>query len=256
MAFFLCFIFLFFSSASAACNQCVLAKAAFFASTEGLSGGACGYGALYGGHVAAALPSLYKNGEGCGACYRIRCKKRELCSRKGTTIVVTDIHNDKSNTTDFVLSIRAFRAMALLDRDKQLLQHGIADIEYKRVPCNYHGKNLSLRVEEFSKPPNYLAIKVLYQGGQTSILGGDVASVDQPSSWVSLTRNYGAVWDTNNAPTGKLMFRFMIGSGFDTRYFQANEVLPANWKLGVIYNSTEQISDVALDGCTPCKPWK
>lgn len=53
---------------------------------------------------------------------------------------------------------------------------------YNRVPCNYHGKNLSLRVEEFSKPPNYLAIKVLYQGGQTNILGAEVASVTSKAS--------------------------------------------------------------------------
>ena len=43
-----------------------------------------------------------------------------------------------------------------------------------RVPCVYKGQNLTIRVEEFSKPPNYLAIKVLYQGGQTLIFGGEV----------------------------------------------------------------------------------
>lgn len=38
MALFLCLLFLLFSSASAACNQCVLAKAAFFASDKALIG--------------------------------------------------------------------------------------------------------------------------------------------------------------------------------------------------------------------------
>ncbi|XP_048492585.1 expansin-like A1 isoform X2 [Beta vulgaris subsp. vulgaris] len=257
MALFLCFIFMLFSSASAACNQCVLAKAAFFASSKG---GACGYGPLalnlYGGHVAAALPPLYKKGEGCGACYQIRCKKIGVCNTKGTTIVVTDIHTDKSNTTDFVLSSRAFRAMALPAKDKQLLQIGIADVEYKRVPCVYKGQNLAIRVEEFSKPSNYLAIKVLYQGGQTNILGAEVASVNQPSNWISMSRNYGVVWDTSKAPTGKLMFRFIINSGFDAQYFYTQEILPANWKPGVTYTTKVQINNVALDGCTPCKPWK
>ncbi|KAL2936922.1 Expansin-like A3, partial [Bienertia sinuspersici] len=226
--FLLSFIFLFISSASAACNQCVLSKAAFFASSKGLSTGACGYGPLalnmYGGHVAAAAPSLYKKGEGCGACYQIRCKNSGICSARGTEIVVSDIHT--GNTTDFVLSSRAFRAMALPGKDKQLLQIGIANVEYRRVPCVYKGQNLTIRVAEFSKPPNYLAIQVLYQG----------------------------VFDTSNAPTGKLMLRFIINSGFDARYFQAGEVLPANWKPGVMYQSKAQIKDVALDGCAPCKP--
>lgn len=37
--------------------------------------GACGYGPLAlgfeGGNVAAAIPSIYKNGAGCGACFRV-----------------------------------------------------------------------------------------------------------------------------------------------------------------------------------------
>jgi hypothetical protein len=34
-------------------------------------------------------------------------------------------------------------------------------------------------VEESSKKPNYLAVKFLYQGGQTEIVGVDVAQVSQ-----------------------------------------------------------------------------
>ncbi|CAO2815710.1 unnamed protein product [Amaranthus hypochondriacus] len=260
------FFFILFSSANAAsptsCEQCVFAKATFFRTSNALSSGACGYGPLalnfYGGHLAAAHPSIYQKGEGCGACFQIRCKKSGLCKGTGTSIIVTDLHPDKSNTTDFVLSSRAYRAMALPGKDKQLLQLGIADVEYKRVPCVYKRKKLALQVEGFSKPPNYLAIKILYQGGQTSILGAEVASVDQPSTWVSLSRNYGAVWDTDKAPTGKLTFRFIINSGFDAQYFYTNDgVLPANWKPGVIYNSTVQINNIGFIGCTPnCKPWK
>lgn len=46
-----------------------------------------------------------------------------------------------------------------------------------RVPCDYKNKNLAVRVEESSKNPNYLAIKFLYQGGQTEIVAVDVATV-------------------------------------------------------------------------------
>lgn len=46
-----------------------------------------------------------------------------------------------------------------------------------RIPCDYENKNLSIRVEENSRRPNYLAIKLMYQGGQTDIVGVDVAPV-------------------------------------------------------------------------------
>jgi hypothetical protein len=36
---------------------------------------------------------------------------------------------------------------------------------------------LAVRVEESSKKPNYLAIKLLYQGGQTEVVAMDVAKV-------------------------------------------------------------------------------
>lgn len=46
-----------------------------------------------------------------------------------------------------------------------------------RVPCDYKKKNMAVRVEESSQKPHYLAIKLLYQGGQTQIEAMDVAKV-------------------------------------------------------------------------------
>lgn len=45
------------------------------------------------------------------------------------------------------------------------------------MPCDYKNQNLAVRVEEMSQKPNYLAVKFLYQGGQTEIVGVDVAKV-------------------------------------------------------------------------------
>lgn len=52
---------------------------------------------------------------------------------------------------------------------------------WSRVPCDYKNKNLAVRVEEPSKKPDYLAVKFLYQGGQTEIVAVDVAEVCCPT---------------------------------------------------------------------------
>lgn len=46
-----------------------------------------------------------------------------------------------------------------------------------RIPCEYSNLNLMVRVEEWSQYPNYLAIKLLNQGGQTEIVAIDIAQV-------------------------------------------------------------------------------
>ncbi|KAL9231881.1 hypothetical protein vseg_007044 [Gypsophila vaccaria] len=239
------------------CEQCDTSKAAYFSPSTPLSSGSCGYGGVYGSHIAAARQNIYENGQGCGACYQIRCENSAVCSKKGTNIVVTDIHNAKDNATDFVLSSRAFRAMALPGKDKLLLGLGIVDVEYKRVPCVYRGHNLSIQVEAYSKPPNYLAIKILYQGGQTRILGAEVIGDDKFNpTWVSMSHNYGAVFDTSSAPKGALEFRFIIASGFDAQYFYTNRIIPAKWAPGVVYNSTVQIDNISIEKCKACKGFK
>lgn len=68
-----------------------------------------------------------------------------------------------------------------------------------------------------------------------------------------MSRKYGAVWETNKYPgPGPLQFRFVVTSGFDGKTIWAENVLPGNWKPGVIYDSKVQIDDIALQGCTPC----
>ncbi|KAF8405496.1 hypothetical protein HHK36_010403 [Tetracentron sinense] len=259
MALFLCFLFFLISSATA-CDRCVHnTKAAYFSSSSVLSSGACGYGSLAlglsGGHLAAGVPSLYKKGAGCGGCFQLRCKNTTLCSRKGSKVVLTDLN--QNNQTDFVLSSRAFMAMANNGMSRDILKLGIVDVEYKRVPCEYKKQNLAVRVEEISQKPQYLAIKFLYQGGQTEIVGVDVAQVGS-SNWGFMSRNYGAVWDTSRVPAGPLQFRLVVTAGYDGKFVWAQKVLPADWKAGVIYDSGVQISDIAQEGCSPCDggDWK
>ncbi|XP_071700629.1 expansin-like A1 isoform X2 [Rutidosis leptorrhynchoides] len=222
--------------------------------------GACRYGSsvtsIYGSHLAAAIPEIYKSGSGCGACFQVRCKDGNLCTKAGTQVIVTDLN--KNNETDFVQSGRAFMSMANKGMAQNLLKLGVTDVEYKRVPCNYQGKNLSVRVEEEStQKPNYLALKFLYQGGQTEIVGVDIAQADS-SIWTYMTRINGAVWDTSRAPAGPLQLRLVVTSGYDGKWIWAKSALPADWKIGHVYDTGVQIDDIAQEGCGECDEqiWK
>nr|GFD52191.1 expansin-like A1 [Tanacetum cinerariifolium] len=79
-----------------------------------------------------------------------------------------------------------------------------------------------------------------YQGGQTEIVGVDIAQVGS-SSWTYMTRNYGAVWDTSRAPEGPLQLRLVVTSGFDGKWIWAKSALPVDWTVGGVYDSGVQI---------------
>ncbi|KAG8368025.1 hypothetical protein BUALT_Bualt15G0002300 [Buddleja alternifolia] len=248
------------TSSATACDRCVhQAKVAFFSNAQALQSGACGYGSLAigfnSGRLAAATPSIYKDGAGCGACFQMRCKDERVCSKEGSIILVSDRNHE--NGTDFVVSSRAFMAMAKKGMGQDILKLGLADVQYKRVACEYKNKNLAIRVEESSQKPNYLAIKILNQGGQTEIVAIDVAQVGS-GNWNFMSRNYGAVWDTSRVPNGPLQFRFVVTAGYDGKQYWAKSVLPADWRNGVVYDSGLQITDIAQEGCSPCDDdtWK
>ncbi|KAK8522261.1 hypothetical protein V6N13_115240 [Hibiscus sabdariffa] len=275
MALLLSLLFLLLASSASSCDRCLhQSKAAYFPKASALSAGACGYGSLAlglsGGHLAAGVPSLYNDGAGCGACFQIRCKNPALCSSAGTRVTLT--HLNHNNRTDFVLSSRAFMAMANKGMGRDILKLGTVDVEYKRqaiiktfimtlflevsssywIPCEYKNQNLGIRVEESSRKPDYLAIKLLYQGGQTEVVAMDVARVGS-SNWSFMSRKHGAVWDTSRVPNGALQFRFVVTGGFDGKWIWAKTVvLPADWRIGVVYDSGVQITDIAQEGCFPC----
>lgn len=192
----------------------------------------------------------------CLSSDQVRCKDARLCSTKGVTVVVTD--QKISNGTDLVLNGPAFTAMAKAGSAQILKENGLVDIEYKRVPCNYKKKNLSVRVEEGSSKPNNLTIKFLYQGGQTDIVAVDVATFGG-SNWRYMTRVHGPVWSTAQAPAGPLQLRMVVTGGYDGKWVWAQkEVLPVDWAVGKVYDSGVQISDIAQEGCDPCDTdvWK
>ncbi|XP_029129302.1 expansin-like A1 isoform X2 [Cajanus cajan] len=106
MTFFTCFFFFLLASSATACDRCLQqSKASYFSKASALS-------CLSGGHLAAGVASLFKDGAGCGACFQIRCKNPTVCSKEGTRVVLTDLNHN--NKTDFVLSSRGLRGSLLL----------------------------------------------------------------------------------------------------------------------------------------------
>ncbi|XP_022928451.1 expansin-like A1 isoform X2 [Cucurbita moschata] len=169
MGLFLCLLLFFLASSASACDRCLHhSKTAYISNDSTLSSGACGYGSLalgfLDGHLAAGVPSLYKEGVRCGACYQMRCKDKKLCSTSGTKLILTDL-NLHTNRTDLVLSKKAFSALAQKGQHYNIFKRTTLDVEYKRIPCEYKKQNLSVRIEESSQKPHHMAVKFLYQGG-------------------------------------------------------------------------------------------
>uniref|UniRef100_A0A0A9AW43 Expansin-like EG45 domain-containing protein n=1 Tax=Arundo donax TaxID=35708 RepID=A0A0A9AW43_ARUDO len=265
---FLSFLLVFLVSSSSstgafASERCVRqGKAAYSPSLSLLphGGGVCGYGAmameLNGGFLAAGGPRQHRGGLGCGRCFQVRCRDAKLCSSGGVRVVLTDFH--RSNRTDFLLAGPAFAGLSKPGMAHELKRLDALSVDYKRIPCDYKDQNLSIRVEEQSKPPNNLVVKFLYQGGQTDILAVDVTQVGS-SDWRFMTRVHGPVWSTDRAPTGPLQFRAVVTGGYDGKWVWAEqEVLPANWQPGQVYDTGVRIADVAREGCQDCArlDWK
>ena len=85
--------------------------------------------------VGAVSPVLFKNGEGCGACYKVRCLDKSICSERAVTIIVTDECPGgycSNGNTHFDLSGSAFGHMAISGENGQLRNRGEIPIIYRR----------------------------------------------------------------------------------------------------------------------------
>lgn len=140
------------------------------------TGGACGYGSLvdvrpFRARVGAVSDVLFKSGEGCGACYKVRCLDRRICSRRAATVIVTDECPGgycASGRTHFDLSGAAFGHMAVRGRGKSLRSRGELPIIFRRTPCVYRGKNIAFHVNEGSTD-FWLSLLVEYEDGDGDI---------------------------------------------------------------------------------------
>jgi len=119
-----------------------------------------------------------------------------------------------------------------------------------RIPCEYK-RNLAVRVEEGSRNPGELAVRFLYQGGQTDIAAVEIAQqASSSSSWRPMARLRRA-WRAARAPAGPLRLRLVVTAGFGGKWLQTQEaVLPADWRPGQAYDTGLRVADVAVRTCT------
>uniref|UniRef100_A0A2N9H715 Expansin-like EG45 domain-containing protein n=1 Tax=Fagus sylvatica TaxID=28930 RepID=A0A2N9H715_FAGSY len=220
----------------------VHSRAAYYPNSDeqGTDTGACGFGSfgatINGGDVSAAS-DLYRSGVGCGACYQVRCTNMAYCSDKGVTVVITD--QGSSDRTDFILSRRAFGRMAqTTDAATSLLSMGVVDIEYRRYP----NKNITIKIDENSNYPYYLAFVIWYQQGKKDITAVQLCET-QNYVCKLLDRSYGAVWTTTSPPSGSLSLRMLFsGDDGDESWVVPVNNIPGDWKAGVTYDSGVQVN--------------
>ncbi|EEF33602.1 expansin-like B1 [Ricinus communis] len=232
---------------AATCSDCFSqSRAAHYPNSDdqGTVSGACGFGSfgatVNGGDVSAAS-NLYRDGVGCGACYQVRCTDSYYCTDKGVNVVITD--SGSSHDTDFILSRQAFGRMAqTADAAASLLSLGVIDIEYRRISCSYPNKNVTVKIDESSNYPHYLAFVLWYQQGKRDITAVQLCET-QNFVCKLLDRSYGAVWTTTSPPSGPLSLRMLFSGddGEETWVVPVNDI-PNDWKAGETYDTGVQVN--------------
>ncbi|XP_010933564.1 expansin-like B1 [Elaeis guineensis] len=236
-------LFFFFPIFSSSQSTFTCSRATYYGSPDcsGTPRGACGYGelgrSLNGGDV-GAVSRLYRNGTGCGACYQVRCTHPQFCNEDGAKIVVTDY--GQGDNTDFILSARGFVKLARSNMANELMAFGVIDVEYRRIPCQYPGYNMMVKVTEHSKFPDYLALIIIYQAGQKDILAVELWQ-EECQEWKGMRKAYGGVWDMANPPRGPMNARILTGDDSGQNWVQLNGVIPSGWKAGVAYDTAIQL---------------
>ncbi|XP_061337643.1 expansin-B3-like [Gastrolobium bilobum] len=206
---------------------------------DGSTGGACGYGSLvnvkpFRARVGAVGPVLFMNGQGCGACYKVKCLDPSICSKRAVTVIITDeCPGCPSDRTHFDLSGAAFGHMAVAGENGQLRNRGEIPVIYRRTTCVYPGKNIAFLVNEGSTP-YWLSLLVVFENGD-----GDIASMHiqeaGSSEWIQMNHLWGANWCINGGPLrGPFSVKLTTSTG---RSLTAKGVIPSNWSPKATYTS-------------------
>ncbi|GLT47940.1 hypothetical protein SLA2020_215930 [Shorea laevis] len=207
---------------------------------DGSDGGACGYGTLVDvkplkARVGSVSPVLFKNGEGCGECYKVRCLDKSICSRRAVTVIVTDECPGCGNgRSHFDLSGAAFGRMAIAGEGTQLRNRGEIPVVFRRTACKYGRKNIAFQVNEGSTD-YWLSLLVEFEDGD-----GDIGSMHireaGSSEWLEMNHLWGANWCIIRGPL-KGPFSVKLTTLSTGRALSARDVIPRNWSPKATYTS-------------------
>ncbi|KMZ56965.1 Expansin B1 [Zostera marina] len=209
---------------------------------DGTDGGACGYGPLvdvrpFRARVGAVSDVLFKGGEGCGACYKVKCSDHSICSRRPATIIVIDQCPGgycAFGRTHFDLSGGAFGHMAISGEANNLRNRGEIPVLFRRTPCRYKGRNIAFHVNEGSTD-YWLSLLVEFQDGD-----GDIGSMQIRQStsnvWLNMKHIWGATWCVVGGPL-EGPFSVRLTSLTRKKTVSARYVIPKNWSSKATYTS-------------------
>ncbi|KAL6871470.1 hypothetical protein ACP4OV_014299 [Aristida adscensionis] len=209
---------------------------------DGSDGGACGYQTAVGTQpfdsmIAAGSNLLYRGGEGCGACYEVKCSTNAACSGQPVTVVITDQSPGglfPGEVEHFDMSGTAMGAMARPGMADKLRAGGVLRIQYRRVPCKYTGVKIAFKVDQGSNP-FYFEVLPEFEDDD-----GDLTAVDLMEAgshtWTPMVHNWGAMWRLNNGRKLNAPFALRLTSD-SGRVLVASNAIPAAWKPGKTYRS-------------------
>ncbi|KAE8664072.1 Expansin-B3 [Hibiscus syriacus] len=209
------------------------ATATWYGSPEGdgsdgyCAGGACGYGSLVDvkplkARVGEVSPVLFKKGEGCGSCFKVKCLDKSICSRRAVTIIVTDECPGMycaNGRTHFDLTGAAFGRMAITGENSQLRNRGeLLD------PMFTQGRTLPSML--MKAPLITGSLMVEFEDGD-----GDVGSMHireaNSNEWMEMSHVWGANWCIIKGPL-KGPFSVKLTTLSTGRTLSAKDVIPGD----------------------------
>ncbi|KAF8413902.1 hypothetical protein HHK36_001898 [Tetracentron sinense] len=117
--------------------------------------------------VGAVSPILFKDGEGCGACYKVKCLDKGICSRRAVTVIVTDLCGGTCSSgggTHFDLSGAAFGRMAIAGNSARLRNRGEMSVIFRRIENRELVEGWGLSVEWRQKLFRWVSWQPLIHG--------------------------------------------------------------------------------------------
>ncbi|XP_078182423.1 expansin-B3-like [Carex rostrata] len=205
------------------------------------NGGGCGFKNVnlppFNSLTSCGSKALFKGGKGCGSCYLVKCTSHPLCSGQTKLITITDecLYGGCADATyHFDMAGIAFGSLALPGKELALHSAGKLAVQFKRVPCDYKGRNVAFHIEKGSNPM-YLAFLIEYQNGD-----GDLSNVElkegSSTTWTPVKQSWGKIWrlDSSHPLQGPFSIRLTTLSG---KTLVVNNAIPAVWQPNTLYES-------------------